>query len=353
MLGARRWRDPSGRSTLLVTGGTGVLGHALVPRLARSFSLVCLGHERHIDFTYCETVFGDITRPRLGLSLPIFRDLIARIDAVVHSAASTSFVQTPEQAIVSNVIGTQRVLDVAAAAQVPLYHLSSAFVDRSRRLHGQSPPPAYESSKREAESLVSSSGLPATILRPSVIIGDSHTGEISAFQGFHFVLGAFLRGLTPVAPVDPTSMVDFVPQDLVADVIHALISAGIQDGTYWITAGEAAPSLQVIADICLEYSRTLNRQIDPPRFVSPDQFERLIAPVFLPALPSKMRATLSQVTAFFGNFVLSRPFPSSLQQLRADNLIDSLPDFEASLRHSLEYWGQVSENAPQHESAGR
>ena len=71
----------------------------------------------------------------------------------------------------------------AAAAKPVLYHVSTAFVhttavgDRGRTAIG------YASSKSAAEQIVRSSGVPHVILRPSVIIGDSGTGEIDAFQG--------------------------------------------------------------------------------------------------------------------------------------------------------------------------
>ena len=74
-----------------------------------------------------------------------------------------------------------------------LYHVSTAFVhttvdgDRGRTAIG------YASSKLAGEKVVRSSGVPHVILRPSVVIGDSDTGEIAAFQGLYQVVAGLSR----------------------------------------------------------------------------------------------------------------------------------------------------------------
>jgi uncharacterized protein YbjT (DUF2867 family) len=84
-----------------------------------------------------------------------------------------------------------------------LYHVSTAFVhtkvagDRGRTAIG------YASSKRAAEEVIRSSGVPHVILRPSVVIGDSVTGEIAAFQGLHQVVAGMFAGMVPMIPFDP------------------------------------------------------------------------------------------------------------------------------------------------------
>ena len=77
----------------------------------------------------------------------------------------------------------------------------------------------YATSKLAAEQVVRDSGVPAVVLRPSVVIGDSRTGEISAFQGLHGVAGAILTGTVPMVPFDPPT---FTP-DLSARLVPASV----------------------------------------------------------------------------------------------------------------------------------
>ena len=69
----------------------------------------------------------------------------------------------------------------------------------------------YERTKLEAEEIVTDSGLPAAIVRPSVIVGDSATGWTQAFNVIYFPLQAFARGLFPTVPGDPGARLDIVP----------------------------------------------------------------------------------------------------------------------------------------------
>ena len=64
----------------------------------------------------------------------------------------------------------------------------------------------YEAAKAEAESFVwerLSGGLPGTIHRPSMIVGDSKTGKNIRFQVFYY-LADFLAGLRTLGVVPDT-----------------------------------------------------------------------------------------------------------------------------------------------------
>src|ERR671929_130064 len=187
---------PAGR-TILLTGGSGVVGQALLPTLADS-TTICLVHRSPVSGPNVECLPGDIAAPRLGLSRTAFADLASRIDCIIHSAAVTHFGQAEDAIRCANVEGTANVLELAARARVPVYHVSTAFV--RVRSHSTQEPNAYELSKRDGDELVRTSGLPAAILRPSLVIGDSATGQIAHFQGIYLMLGMFLKGLLPVVP---------------------------------------------------------------------------------------------------------------------------------------------------------
>ena len=87
----------------------------------------------------------------------------------------------------------------------------------------------YESTKHEAELLVRramAAGLPATIYRPGIVVGDSRTGETQKYDGPYF-LATFLRRQPPVAVVPSVADPDrvrfcLVPRDFVIDAMDRL-----------------------------------------------------------------------------------------------------------------------------------
>jgi nucleoside-diphosphate-sugar epimerase len=325
------------RRTVLLTGASGVVGRALLPRL-RDFDVVCLVHRSPVSGPNVTAVPGDIAKPMSGLAERAYAELAATVDAVIHCAAVTDFNRTDGSLGATNVTGTEHVAAFAAAAKAVLYHVSTAFVhttadgDRGRAAIG------YAASKSAAEDVVRSSGVPHVILRPSVVIGDSGTGEIAAFQGLHQVVAGLFAGIVPMIPFDSGWPIDFVPADVVADAIACVVENRVSEGEFWISAGEAALTLDEGVAVVVEFARGLGVRIDMPRFVPPEMFDRLIGPVFLDALPGKIRRNVLRMLDFFTIYLQSGQIkPSSLDQLVALGA-RPLPDQRESLRSSLRYW---------------
>jgi nucleoside-diphosphate-sugar epimerase len=325
------------RRTVLLTGASGVVGRAVLRRL-RDFDVVCLVHRSPVSGPNVTTVPGDIAEPMFGLAERAYTDLAARVDAVIHCAAVTDFNRTDGSLEATNIAGTEHVAAFAATAKAVLYHVSTAFVhttvdgDRGRTAIG------YACSKHAGEEVVRSSGVPHVIFRPSVVIGDSDTGEIAAFQGLHQVAAGLFAGIVPIIPFDPRWPIDFVPVDVVADAIACVVENRVSKGEFWITAGEAALSLDDAIAVGVEFARSLGVSIDMPRFVPPEMFDRLIGPVFLDALPGKIRRNVLRMLEFFTTYLQSgQTKPTSLDQLVALGA-RSLPDQRESLRNSLRYW---------------
>jgi nucleoside-diphosphate-sugar epimerase len=325
------------RRAVLLTGASGVVGRALLKRL-RDLDVVCLVHRSPVSGPDVTTVPGDIAQPTLGLDGRAYAELAARVDAVIHCAAVTDFNRTGGSLEATNIAGTGHVAAFAAAADAVLYHVSTAFVhttvdgDRGRTAIG------YASSKLAAEQVVRSSGVPHVIFRPSVVIGDSGSGEIAAFQGLHQVVAGIFAGIVPMIPFDPGWPIDFVPVDVVADTIACVAENRVSTGEFWISAGDKALRLDEGVTVTVELARGLGVNIDMPRFVPPDMFDRLIGPVFLDALPGKIRRNVLRMLEFFTTYLQSGQIkPSSLDQLVALGA-RPLPDQRESLRNSVRYW---------------
>lgn len=326
--------------SVLLTGASGVIGSALLNELDDA-SVTCLVHRTPIRRSGVDHVRGDISRPRLGLTRAEFALLADRVDVVVHAAAMTDFTADESVTTDLNVNGTANVLEFAARADAPLYYVSTAFVQRASQLRDIGDcggPSAYLRSKHAAEQLVSKSGIPAVVIRPSVVIGDSDSGQIAAFQGLHAIAGAMLKGVLPLVPLLPDALIDFVPQDYVADAIASLLRSGQQDGEYWLTAGDQALRASDMVDACMEVADSLGGSIDAPRLIAPDAVDRLIRPVFIEPLPEQARNRFDHMLNTTALFSADAAFPSSAAELERRFGLVLPADLRATFVRSLEFW---------------
>ncbi len=327
----------SSGKTIFLTGASGVVGQALLEKLS-GHTIIGLTHRTSIIAPNIIGLQGDITKPWFGLSHDDFNDLAQRVDYIIHTAAITDFAQPDEVIFSTNIQGTRNVLELGSVAQAGLFHISTAFVHPHNQTVEGNASYAYVYSKREAECMVRESGLPYTMIRPSIIVGDSQTGAIAKFQGFHLMVGLVLMELLPVVPVLPQYYIDFVPQDVVAMVVADLIHRDQIGGEWWLTAGEQALSVRAVVDLCVEHAhRLMGHPVAPPRVVDYDVFERLIRPVFLPALPRRLQKTLLSALQLTKTCI-AQPFPTSLPELEGKLGISLAPSTELTLLRNLEYW---------------
>lgn len=332
-------RDATPR--LLLTGASGVLGSALLEEMD-DIAVTCLVHRTPTRRDCVERVRGDISRPRLGLDRDEYKRLVGTTDVIVHAAATTDFTAGDAATYEMNVTGTANVLELAEAASADLYYVSTAFVQRASRVRDGGEtcggPGAYLASKQAAEDLVRSSGLPAAIVRPSVIIGDSESGQMATFQGLHALAGAFVKGRLPLVPLTPNAVVDFVPQDYVAAAIAALVRTRECRGELWLTAGDRALRASDLVDLSLEFAAELGREVHPPRFIAPEAIDRLIRPVFIDPLPEQARKRFDQMLNMTALFGADAAFPSSAGELERRFGVALPDDLRAAFVRSLEHW---------------
>lgn len=147
-----------------------------------------------------EVLVGDVCDMDLGLSSAEYRALCGEVTWIHHLAGIYFMGVDEDTARAVNVKGTRAVLDVAAAAGklTRVVHWSTAMVsgDRGGRIFeedleaGQHFRNAYERTKFDAEKLARAAArrMPVTILRPSIIVGDSTTGEIDKLDGPYYLM---------------------------------------------------------------------------------------------------------------------------------------------------------------------
>lgn len=326
---------------IFLTGGTGVVGQALLARLDPS-SVTCLVRQPSPQTAAANNVVGNICLPRFGLDHAEFDKLADGVDYIIHAAAITDFNSKDEQIFKTNVDSLQNIFELASVSRAPLYHISTAFARPCSGPEQQLGEPLYAVSKRRGECLVRNSGLPHVIIRPSIVIGDSKSGVISRFQGFHSIIGTFLNGSLPMMPAAPGAYIDFIPQDTVADAIVALIREGTSEGEYWITSGDQSLTIDRLGAVVKEFSRRLGRSMELPRFMSRDTVDRLIRPVFLSALSPAIRKRFERLLDLSAYLCIDTPFTTSMPELRRSLRLLPVPDLEEALVNGLEYWARTT-----------
>ena len=335
--------------SVLLTGASGVVGQALLPQLLEEkYSVTCLVNKREVEDERVESVKGNVREKQLGIPTEMYRKLTTETEQIIHSAAITNF-DSPRDAIMeTNVNGTKNIVELAVKSNAKLIYVSTAFVHRTELPASVSEYSAYCDSKREAESIVRESGIDYKIVRPSIVVGDSTSGQIAAFQGMHIILGAILNRFAPVIPVSPESYVDMIPQDILVNVITSLLKHQTKTKELWVTYGSSAPNASSIIKVLEEFSQLCNCLKAMPRMVSPDMVERLIKPVFLPSFPGYMRKRMEMLINYACYFNLFKPFPSNYESYREDLKLPNLPEVNEILWNNLEFWSSSTRYREKH-----
>jgi len=292
-------------STILFTGVTGQVDSSLAPLLQERGHRVLylirpnngqdatarlrevLPHLRETDIA----INGDVTLPNAGISEAERKKWKGQIDKIIHGAASIKFDEAvAEETRYINVDGTHNMLNLAEELGVKEFHfLSTAYVAGSARTFaetdfdvGQTTRNAYESSKWAAERLVREwSGGKFSVHRLGIVIGDSKTGYVQAFNGYYGFLIGFWRLLQSLRPrwetkkeeclqqgisfsedgflelplcVDcsPTSRINLVPTDWLSSTLAYLLDLPASNQTFHLTH-PSPPRVQWAMEVSLEH----------------------------------------------------------------------------------------------------
>jgi nucleoside-diphosphate-sugar epimerase len=155
-----------------------------------------------------ETVEADLLKPRLGLEKTAYEALCAKVGSVIHCASDTRFSESRRREISdANILGLSAVIDLARDGRAScLHYVSTAFVAGGESsLCREVPVTAarfanvYEETKAQAEKDLAArcraGGVPYTIIRPSIVYGDSRTGRSTLFNALYYHVKAlyFIR----------------------------------------------------------------------------------------------------------------------------------------------------------------
>ena len=223
---------------VLLTGASGFLGRYLLKELVNAgLEVLCLSpHSGSLEAARGVRIIpGDLSLPGLGLSEIHRREINEKVDRILHCGAIVHHLQSYSSLRAANVMGTRALLELALEKRVkPFCYIStqtaaSALAGADRVPEEVSPffpaiDNGYLLSKWASERLVSDAsrrlGLPALIIRPGNITGDSKTG-FSNYANNHFWLlikGCLQLGVFP----QMASRVEMTPVDQLARAIVKL-----------------------------------------------------------------------------------------------------------------------------------
>lgn len=209
----------AGGGTIFFTGFPGFIGRRLLGKILTQDSkahVLALVQEKFLDSARgdlaalakdlpgvdrrVEFLVGDLTEKNLGLDAKTRRRLTAEVASVWHLAAAYDLAVSEKVAWKANVDGTSNLLDLCGHLKQleKLVYFSSCSVAGLRTgliledelEFGQGFKNHYEASKFETEVLVRrrASKIPTIIIRPSVVVGDSKTGDTDKYDGPYSII---------------------------------------------------------------------------------------------------------------------------------------------------------------------
>lgn len=297
---------------IFLTGAAGLIGGEVAARLmAAGHEVTALVHNNRdirandgAGIAPQSVVCGDVSKPLFGFDQAEFEQLTAAHDLLIHCAATVRFDLDDETYRQVNTGGAANAVEFARSGDMPLLHISTAYVcgTRDGTILESDPLPqsgfknGYEKSKAAAERLVRESGVPFAIARPSIVVGDSATGAIRQFDTTYAAFKLIAEGRVRHMPARSGASLDFVPIDHVAGSIVD-IAANMRraaGGTFHLVSGQPVP-VPVFTGAIAAFP-----QFWQPELVEPERFDP-------DSLPPMERRLFRRVAGLYASYFQRDP----------------------------------------------
>ena len=175
-----------------------------------------------------KTVQGDVSKPQLGLSDARYQQLQNHIECMIHCAALVKFEAPFEELRSINVGGSIHAAQCFPDAR--FIHVSTAYtcglkdgpIDEELHAPNGRFANGYERSKAIAEIELLKTRPAALVVRPSIVVGELESGQISSFDSIYRAFKVIAEGRISSVPVAPDATLNFVPIDFVAKALATL-----------------------------------------------------------------------------------------------------------------------------------
>ncbi|GIU81556.1 MAG: 3-beta hydroxysteroid dehydrogenase [Pyrinomonadaceae bacterium] len=282
--------------TIFLTGFPGFIAERLLRNLARSgdrfFLLVQkqflqkasesvekISQQYSIPAENFQIIEGDITQENLGIQREKLEEIKQETTDVFHLAAIYDLEVKREPAYRVNVEGTCNVNEfVKSLPNLNRYnYVSTCYVAGKRKgiiletelEHNAGFRNFYEETKYLAEIEVEKlkPNLPVTIFRPSVVVGDSKTGETAKYDGIYYLIHYYrmFPSLLRIFNVGNDEVkLNIVPVDFVVDGIEKLSKDESAIGKTVALADPNPLTTREICDVIVEAITNKKTVVTPP-----------------------------------------------------------------------------------------
>lgn len=264
--------DPHSQIKIIVRPANGLTGHIKANRI---FQDIFTPSEYAEYKNRIEIYEGNIAEKKFGLSNDAYNHLTEITNVIFHSAATIKFNLTLEEATKINVNGTKEVMQFAEKCfnnkvLEKVNHISTAYVTgRQKKIdinsNNDNFSNTYEITKYESEKLVNryiDKGLPVTIFRPSIISGNSITGEITTNNLIYIFILMLATGNLKELPCNNDTSLNIISINYFIDLMFLISQLPESLGqTFNITNSKNTNLQQSIVFLCNEL------RIELPEFI--------------------------------------------------------------------------------------
>lgn len=369
-----------------VTGATGAIGSATVARLLQEpiASVIALVRDEspqaaaaRLDATLstmgvrepvCDGIrvrvaCGDVEQPRFGLSDNDYDNLVRTCTHMIHCAGAVrmnlpieaarhaavasarNFIRLAQQLQEGGRLVKAEMISTVGVAGRDHGLLREDWVGASHAFHN-----TYEQAKAEAEVEIRKAidaGLPITVHRPSMVVGDSKTGRALHFQVFYFLVD-FLSG-RPTRGIFPdlgNARLDIIPVDFVAEaIVRSSRSPTTSGRILHLCAGpQHAISLHSLQATVRDALHARGDRIPRVRFI-PRRIFRHVAHGLGLVVDKRTRAALATLPVFLDYLETDQTFDNvnTERWLEGEGVV--LPRVQDHLPHVLEFYFATQDEA--------